>query len=385
MVVAISSLLIASIFATTIFIIFEGMAKIDQTTVGYVFLGNRLEEEYPDVLSREILIWKNNADYKIVYQEHTLQIDLGLFTFDLQSTINQIERNQQNLAVFSLSQENRMILSDEINGFFTPSELTTAEIDAFIEEISIDLGLLFSRKVYQLEDYLLPIYAQSVLDQATITTINPNDVSSIVSTITSINVPMDARFSLLNTLSQTSLSNEQLSIIASGILGVSGKVNFNGFIFEKNVAMPLWADYGMNVRILRVNQFDLTFYNYAMQNLTIEIEQVDASTLVFKLIGYPQITHYEFEKIEQAIIPFNTLYIADDSINETTENVIIIETDEDFTYRLLQQVGQTGKVVFFNRIIHKSGEAPMTIRIFSEQYLPVNEVFLENVVDKDGE
>jgi hypothetical protein len=210
------------------------------------------------------------------------------------------------------------------------------------------------------------------------------DVDQIIEKISSIEIPKQRRFSLLEQIDDLGLTNEQMSIIASGLQGVIVNTHFNGFIFEQNIETPSWASPGQDVRILRVNRFDFTFFNSLDYGFSLEIEEVNNNTLSFSLLGIPYITTYTSEFVVQATIPYQTIYIDNDTINELTPGVIITETDEEFIYRVLIQSGINGEVIFYNRTTTVTGSAPVTIKLFDEQYLPVDEIYHEHIVEKVG-
>ena len=151
--------------------------------------------------------------------------------------------------------ENEIILQ------FTSEVTESIDMNAFVEELMIDISELKTRKVYYLADYLDAQIADTVIDQIQISSILNADLEKIISEVDSITIATNSRFSLLNQMGELPLTNEQLSIIGSGIQAVSMNTNFNGFNFEQNYTFPDWAETGQNVRILKVNQFDFTFFN----------------------------------------------------------------------------------------------------------------------------
>jgi hypothetical protein len=385
LVITLSALLSSLLFASIMFIVFQNQTRVDQTSVGFIYLGNKNTSEYADTLNLEVTVWKNSANYQVTFQEYAYRIDMSFFEFNLEETLNQIQRDRRNKAVFSISNENQDVLISEIALLLTSGDQSVILKEELIEDLLSDINELYSRKVYSLSAYVVSSYKETVIDQTTLTDILPIDVDQIMLYSSELIILQGKRFSLLNEIGTTPLSNTQMSIIASGLLGVSGQVNFNGFLFEQNLSLPVWADYGKNVRILRVNQFDLTFFNQSQQDFKLEIEKASDTSLTFKLIGYPTITTYSFDMEVKIDIPYQTIYLPLNTLDENTPGVIIIETDTETTYRLLHQTGVIGRVLFFNRTITIPGETPVKIRIYNEQYLPIDEIYYQHIVPKAGD
>jgi len=385
LVITLSALLSSLLFASIMFIVFQNQTRVDQTSVGFIYLGNKQTSEYADTLNLEVTIWKNSANYQVTFQEYAYRLDMSLFEFNLSATLSQIQRDRRNKAVFSITPENQNLLISEIANLLTAGNESVILKDQLIEDLLSDINELYSRKVYPMSSYVVSTYQESIIDQTTLSNISTTDADQIMQYGSELVILQNKRFSLLNELGSTPLTNTQMSIIASGLLGVSGKVNFNGFLFEQNLSLPTWADYGKNVRILRVNQFDLTFFNQSQQNLKLEIERTSDTSLTFKLIGYPTITGYSFDTEIKIAIPFQTMILPLNTLDEHTPGVIIIETDTEITYKLLHQTGVLGSVLFFNRTMSVPGEDPVVVRIYSEQYLPVDEIYYQHVVPKVGD
>lgn len=380
--IALIVLLLSITFAGVTLVVFSIGNSVDQTSIGFIYLGNYEEDQYDSVLNREIRLWKENANYKIQFQDYTYMIDLDLFEFDLQETLSNILKNEENTAYFTISNENLIILGNDINNQFTSIYSDEFDIDSFIEDLISDISHLKNLKVYELSEYLSAGIELSILDQTQISNLLSLNVDQIVSNVSDVTINMNERFSLLDQLGHLSLTNEQLSIIASGIQGIVLDTNFSGYIFEQNYALPLWASSGQNVRILRVNDFDFSFFNGSDYDYQITIEKVNATTLRFTLIGYPWITTYETNAIFQIEIPFQTIYIENTDIDEFTLGVIITETDTEYIYHLLIQEGIPGQVTFYLRTVTRIGSASEVTRLFDEQTLPINAIYYENIVEK---
>ncbi len=375
-------LLLSITFASLTLAIFSFGNSVDQTSLGFIYLGDSEEEQYSSVINNQIVSWKANADYRIQYQDYTFAIDLSMIDLDLEKTLSHIEKDQENQAYFEVSNDNYLAIQNDIETEFTDAVITTFDMDSFITRLLIDVSELRNRKVYELSEFLAPQLASAVLHEVQVNQILADDVNQVIAEVQTFAIDANSRFSLLEKLGDLSLTNEQLSIIASALQAVSLETHFNGFIFEQNYTLPSWALSGQNVRILRVNEFDFTFFNQCDMNYEVSIEKVNATTLNFKLIGYPFITTYETTSVFQVAIPFQTIYVQDDDLDEFTPGVIITETDTEYIYQLLIQAGVPGQVTFYMRSGTRPGGIVTTTRLFDEQMLPTQAIYYQNIVDK---
>ena len=378
-------LLVASIaFAGVTLGVLGISGNVDQTSVGTIYLGEYDESQYPDILTREIAAWRRTVDYRIKFQEYEIELDLGAFVFLSEATIEGIQQDKKNPALFSLLATNKDAFEAILTNQFTQSIMDFFDYDTFYDDLNVSMRKLDIVKVFELSDFLSQDLIANEIETTEITNILSGDVVAITEKITSITIESETRFSLLETLSGFGLTNSQLSIIASAMQKLTQNTNFTGFVFEQNYLTPAWAESGKNVRILIVNQYDFSFYNNLYYNFTVTIDQVDQNTLEFSLRGYPYITNYSTASVEQDPIPFQTIYLDNPDIDETTPGVIVTETDTEFTYDLLIQDGLDGTIISFMRTTTTLNGTPVTVKLYDELYDAVNMIYEENIVDKGG-
>ncbi len=374
--------LLSLTFAGITLVAFSFGNSANETSVGSIYLGNTKSDQYAAVLADETNLWMNRASYELVYEDYTYDIPLNLFEFNAATTIDHLTVNAVNLAYFDIDNTNLNLLKQEIETTFTSTLYDVFDFETFYANLTTDMQNLKNLKVYDVADYLDTGVSETVLASRSLTLIAPADVDHIISVVTNLDIQAKSRFSILESLGALDLSNEQLSIIASGIQGVVLNTNFDGFVFEQNYTMPTWAAPGQNVRILKVNDFDFTFYNDFDVLYHIQISKTSSNTLLFELIGYPYITTYDTTSVFQVTIPYQTIYIDNDTIDGLTPGVITEETDTEYIYHLLIQNGTEGQVSFFMRTATRFGETPVTSRLFDEQILPIPEIYYENIVLK---
>jgi len=373
-------------FAVVMLFVLDLGESVEETSVGFIYLGSYSQDQYAGVLTSKVAQWQETADFELVYHGYEIEIDLSLFNFNVTETVSQIQTNQTNQAFFTISTENRAILMTHFEDNMTPTILSSFDMDSFLEDVLSDMSSLKNRKVYQLKLYLAEGLSQSVIQTITIDQISLADVNQIIEEVESIQILGTSRFSILKTLgTNPNLDNNQLSIIASALQKLTIDTHFEGYVYTSYLTLPSWAEPGMNVRILKVNQFDFSFYNRLIDPYTVEINQVSNDTLSFTLKGYPYMTTYVSSIDESIVIPFTTQYIENLTIDETTPGVIITETDTEFIYEMIITPGQTGKVISYFKTITPLNGSSTTIKIYDEQYVASPEIREQNIVLKDGD
>ncbi|TNF07129.1 MAG: hypothetical protein EP317_05395 [Bacillota bacterium] len=371
------------IFAAVIFITLEVEGELNRTSVGFVYLGDKNENQYASILSQEIGQWMNEAMYTIYFQEYTYDLDMTMFAFDSSKTLQFLKQNISNRAYFQISSESELLLESELRYEFSDIIIDSFDMDTFVEDVLLDMQLLFIKKEYQLEIYLEDAIKQTIIDSTQVTNIDLLDVNHITDTIESITIQKNHRFSLLSALSGYSMTNNQLSIIASGLQGIVDKTSMSGFSYEQNRTLPVWATPGQNVRILQVNKYDFTFFSHLNYDLEITLEKIDNQTIEFKLIGYPFVTDYHVIAVDLMVIPFPTFYYDNPDI-VSDPNVVITDSETETHYSLKIQDGMDGFVIYYYREVTKLHEEMESYRIYDEQYLPTPEIYYEYLVIKEG-
>ncbi len=358
---------------------------IDETRVGSVFLGQYESGQYAVVLDREIDLWQGRMEYCLTYQEYGIKVDPELFVFDMSSTISGIVPAKKNQAVFTLESEARNAFIAEIVALF-PDEIDAGiDFDHLFADLLDCAGNLVAKREFELEDYLDPGLASIVIASTFINDLPGSDVDAILEAAPEFVIRPQMRFSLLETLGSTPLNNNQLSIIASGLLELTLKTSFSGYLFSGFFEAPDWEAPGMRVMILKVNNYDFSFFNELDQSYTVDLTESAGGTLVFTLKGYPLVAEYSTTLTTVSTIEHDTVYQVNETIDQDTPGVIITETDTEYTYRVLVQPGVDGSVDAWIRIVTSPNEDPVSTILFYRQIRPIEAIYEENVVLKAGE
>ncbi|OHE40763.1 MAG: hypothetical protein A2Y16_06960 [Tenericutes bacterium GWF2_57_13] len=370
--------------AGTIFTLTVALA-IDETSVGHIYLGNRPEADYPSYLERRVSEWRSTASYRLGFQGYLYDIELDALTFDADATAENIVRDVNNSAVFTLSTLSRDAIRAGIDSLFSAQVTSHFDFDAFIDDLLDDVSHLYQFKTYRLDDYLAPASAETVLATSLIDGLSADDVDAIVAFAGNVAISALDRFSLLETFAASDLDNDRLSILASGMQAVSVGTRFQSFLYRTLPVMPGWAEIGANVRILRVNGLDFSFYNPMDSDYRFVVSEADATTLRIELVGHPFVETIDAVWERAAFVPFPIETIEDLTLNAATPGVIVIDTDDETIYRVVVRTGVDGEIWFLNRTVTAPGEAPVEAMVAIDERPSVAAIYRENIVPKGGD
>lgn len=371
------------VFALTLLFVFDLGKGVAQTAVGFVYLGSYEESEYTTVLSPRIAQWQNTADYAVVYQEYEWVIDLNHFVFDVETTVDSIRQDKNNPAYFTLTEAAELELYNDITDDLSLGLIAVFDFDQLLVDLNQDMQLLKNRKTYHLKDYLDETIPESVIDTLVIDQIPLDLIAELTADSDHrLIIPANSRFYLIDAYKDTDISNDGLSIIASALQYLMVQTPVQGFIYQKYDVLPAWAEPGMNVRILKLNQYDFSFFNSLQEDLIIEIEEGVAGSLNFTLKGYPFLTTYVREVVLGPTIHYQTTYIDNPTLNELTPGIVITDTETETTYSLTITPGVDGFITYYKRTITTIDGATTSVLLYYEEELPVDAVVEQNIVQK---
>ncbi len=382
--ISVITIILASAFAVTMIFVNDISNQPSKTTLGSVYLGNYEKEQYEGVITNEVNAFVNSAIYEISYQDYIYTLPMTFFNYESELTMNGLVENANNRAIFSMSDTNLAELRSDIELNFSTRVLNVADIDSLVKQIKSDLGQMISLKKYKLSTYFLDSTEMTSLNISSMTNINASDVEAIDNALDQIEILPKTRFSVLEILGPLHLTNEQYSVISTGMLNVLSKSHMNGFIFNTNPVMPLWATPGFNVRILKVNQFDFSFFNPFEHAYQITIEKTSLTSLTFELTGVPYVDIYDYKIEVKVEVPFDRVYIENDLLDETTIGIIIEETETEITYLLLQELGLAGNISYINRQITQINGQVTTYKLYEELHEAQPSVYQRHIVEKAG-
>ncbi len=369
-------LLISIIFSIVILSEFRIQSNLESTRVGHIYLGNQ-DNDYENRLDQTISEFISEAEYQINYQNISYELDFSQFEFLSEETIDNISKDNNNLAYFSVIDTNDFETSLKDN--FSAEVINSINLNNLISDIENNLGKLDYFSSFSLTDYFSEI--EAIILEKTYSTTNQTIINQL-SQIDEIEINSLEQFSLLSNLSDYNISNESLSFLASMMQDLTLESHFTNYVFQPYYHMPNWANESMNVKILKANDFDFSFYNNFNQNYKFVIETIDSNTIKLMLQGMPYVNSYDIEEIVKSI-PYDTIIIDDPTLDDITYKVD--ETDTEIIYQKLLENGLNGSLHKFVRTITKSDSSTETIILFYIKFSPTTEIISENIITKAGD
>ncbi|MFW5889273.1 MAG: hypothetical protein ACOCUD_02710 [Bacillota bacterium] len=371
-------LFLSVVFSAIILTEYKIQSDLESTRVGHIYLGSD-KSNYENRLNNEISQFLSEADYEIKYQNETYNLDFAFFEFSEQATINNITKNTNNIAYFNLTDSNNFEIN--LRNVFGNSVINSINFDELVSDILSQLGKLDYYNVFSLTNYFTETSINTIILEETYPISNQNIVNDL-SLISDITIKPLEQFSLLNEVSEYNISNESLSFLASMIQDLTLETHFNNYIFQSYNILPSWANETMNIKILKTNNFDFSFYNSFDQEYKFIIEIIDSTTIKLKLEGMPYVYTYTIEETTTSI-PYDTIYIDDPDLEDITYKVN--ETDTEITYQKLLESGSNGSLHTFVRTITYNDDSTESIILYYIKFASTPEIIAENIVTKAGD
>lgn len=353
-------------YNTTKFITYDQDTTIANLYVGGLF-GNQAESQ----LTRECLTWRNTASVNLSYQNYIIQLDNKEFQFDTKTSINRIKNesnnklyvNMEKTYIDNVLEENTSILKFndfDIDKIYSDLINQTALLNY---NINIDLGLYIN-------DYE---NNKQVINSVDID--NLNDASFIAykfnSSLNEIQIFPKKQFSLLefieNKLSDSDITytNEELSVIATGIYQLILETNFVNISKNVGLEVPYYTSPGLEANINQENNFDFSFYNPNSYSLFINISYNDSNvnSLKFDLVGLPFINSYEKKIYNKTLEPEEIYWYYESWNNETLP----------YTY----QHGKNGYRSIIVREITDYNNDKSLVILYEDIYMPIETIIIK--------
>lgn len=315
--------------------------KADTTSIGYIGYGNKTNpDEVKSYLSSRVSSWKKDTEYTIEYQGTIYQIQtegedgeknkLSILDFDADKTYRLAKKNTQgNPAYFNLNQvELEQMYQDMTNvyGLETVNGIDRDKLASVIMsaaqkltrtiEIPLHTCLTDSVKKYNYSGWTKIL---SGLEEADVLALDGKEIEINAGYFSLLDAaskeyPLDENRDDLGNLISTSeskydlrsLTNRQLSILASGMACVIQETSFQAITKTQeenyNVSYSTNSIDDILVMVVRpnsdkdLNSFDFSFVNPEKYSFTFTMEKRNDGEIEFKLTGFKYAYTYEIVK-----------------------------------------------------------------------------------------
>lgn len=377
-------LLLASVYFVIQFAVqfVQERQTINETSIGYIALDAVNETELQSQILNGVVEWRSVASYNIIYQDKIMELDLSVFPVDISQTIDHIIYGTNNSLEVNVTDTTIEALKGQLRdvyGYLLAEEINIERLASFIE---IDVEQMATKKYYSLVEYLPINDSESIVNSSYMIRLDPIDTAKIGESFTRIEIPANTQFSLLDTIGEYQFSDRQMSIIGAAVKDLITQSNLTNISYIQFEELPTWTTYGNNVRILDINEYDLTFYNPNNYSLFVDLKSQGASYLEFVLKGYPFIDIYDSNTYHMNYIPYEIEYVNTPSLDLETEGVTVRETESEYIIELLHQVGEQGREVETYRTTVDVHNDMSVVLVSREQYLPITEIIYTNTIEK---
>ncbi|RSK28026.1 hypothetical protein EJF36_14700 [Bacillus sp. HMF5848] len=263
------------------------------TTLGSIPISGLNEEQAAQKVKEHIDGWYNSATISLQYQNTSTNVPLTAFLFNVEDSIAQVNDGKVNNLIVSMED---VKLTEAVTTMLTNENLVSV---VQFENLNRDIIQAISLTLKQ--HITLDVHAyinqadlqQEKLSEGTVV-FNKEDINmaSWMATYSTITIPAQSQLSLLNTIaSNTTFTDDELSVIASGIYKAILPTNFT--ILERHTSrtLPPYSELGYEAKV-KQNDMDFVFYNPNQTDYQLKFTEVYNGLLV-TLTGAPFMENYE--------------------------------------------------------------------------------------------
>jgi len=134
----------------------------ENTVIGSVYLGGLQEDELERKVNQKIDIWLDDPTivFELTYQGYSYEFDRNLIVFDIDGSQDNLVQGKTNelIAEYQMNEtrDDYQNVSDEISDLpFLQGIIDNVNIDAIINDILDDAGLMKTFSSKHVEDYLI--------------------------------------------------------------------------------------------------------------------------------------------------------------------------------------------------------------------------------------
>lgn len=271
-----------------------------ETFIGSVDVSGKSADDALNLITEQVEKWKGETVILLKYKEKEVPLDLNIYQIDLLKSIGLAQNGKKNAVISSLESD---VLIDHLGSISQELSFTDEEMNALQNQlIHYSENLILGKNVVSVEQALATEQTTEIVNELTI---EISDVSGAgndwINEMSPIHIPSNSQVSFLNLIEKhqpTSISNEMVSIIASGVYEVILPTNFE--IIERHISqeLPDNVDLGFEAKVSSENNLDLIFANPNGQDFIIELT-FDDHELRIQLKGSSFLYKYNIEHTDK--------------------------------------------------------------------------------------
>ena len=344
---------------------------IDGTSIAGVNISGMSYEEALQAIKMSQEEWQKSSSIHLKYKEKAVDLDLGIFTFQYQDSLNSIIPGTDNVLTVSANQEELEAVLNSISSYLVKED--TFYLNKWSDSLlAIASHLDKGSHEINLQDYLVSNQEEVILTDTTIdVSKNQKNIAKWVKNYPTVDIAKEENFSFLNMLGESSkdYSDTTLSMVATALHKVILATNFT--IAERFTSnqLPEYAPLGYEVKINQTKKMDYRFVNPNESSYKLQFKMVD-DKLYISLTGIPFMYKYEVVLSDKETFKQKTV-IQFDSLLEVNEYKTISEGSEGILIKV------------YRKLQNDNGETIKKELISEDFYPPINKVVASGLMEKE--
>ncbi|MBU8879570.1 G5 domain-containing protein [Bacillus sp. FJAT-29790] len=340
------------------------------THIGSVDVSNKSPEEAKTLMAEEQGKWLENTKFFLQYKEEEQELDLGIYKFQFDRTIEHAQSGQENQLFVELDNKALSNLLTEMS-----PELTSFDFN--IDQLRNDL-LIYASRLKQgshsikLQDYFPQSSEDELIAESTTSLVGENKlIQKWAAEIPTIEILPQSQLSILKMLDEkgiTSYDQKTLSIISAAIYKTVLSSNFA--ITERHISrtLPEYAEAGFEAKIDQKNNMDFILTNPNDQGYILHFKSID-NLLYVSLRGSRFIYQYNVS--------------VEDKETFKPKKIIQFDAKLNFGEERNSEEGKEGILLkVYREIVDETGKLLRTELVSEDFYPPVHKVIVQSLTVK---
>lgn len=341
------------------------------TQIGSVNVSDISPAEALSFLGEERDKWKGNTKIRLNYKEKELELDLNLYNFQIENSIEQAESGKENQLIVKIDDKSLKNLLTEISAELTSSEFNFEQLidDLLIYATRLELG---SHQI-KLLDYFPQGEEDELVAESIISLKDGNKlIQKWTNEVAAIEIKPHSQFLMLKTVEEkgmTSFDQKTLSMISSAIYKTVLSTNFD--VTERHIgrSLPDYIEAGYEAKVDKAKNMDFILTNPNDQKYSLQFKYID-NLLYVSLKGSKFIYQYNVS--------------IEDEETFKPKKIIQYDAKLQFGEKRTEVKGVEGLLIKVNReIVDQAGNLLRTELISEDFYPPVHEVIVQSLLIKE--
>ena len=302
------------------------------TAVGSIDLTGKTKSEALTTLTEQQQKWRSETTLQIQYKEKTIPIEIEIYHFDLENTIELIVNGQKNPINVTIKASDIENMIKEVSPELT---LTKDEINLLTNELMrYAVELTPGNHTIALEKLITSTAKQETINQAELKLFDISvEMTDWIKALSPIVIEPKGNISLAKVFEEKELEKMPDSIksmIATGIYEVILPTNFTVIERHTSQSLPEYAKLGYEANIDVKNNRDLLFLNPNSSSYEIELQWMN-NTLVIQLKGSKFLYDYKVNLGEtqqykpKTIVQYNPLLKSGIQVQQEGTNGLLVK------------------------------------------------------------